>query len=42
MLSTRSADEFNAAVEEKVVEFKVTFIQQMKSNLREVLKDEIR
>ena len=42
MLSTRSADEFNAAIEEKVVEFKLTFIEQMKSNSREVFKDEIR
>ena len=42
MPSTRSTDEFNAAVAEKVEEFKLAFIEQMKSNLREVFKDEIR
>ena len=42
MPSTQSSDEFNVDVEEKVEEFKLTFIEQMKSNLREVLKDEIR
>ena len=42
MRSTRSIDEFNAAVEEKVEEFKLAFIEQIKSNLRDVFKDEIR
>ena len=42
MPSTRSADEFNVAVEEKVEEFKLTFVEQIKSNLREAFKDEIR
>ena len=40
MPSTLSTDEFNAAVAEKVEKFKLAFIEQMKSNLREVLKDE--
>ena len=42
MPSTRSTDEFSAAVEAKVEEFKLAFIEQMESNLREVFKDEIR
>ena len=42
MPSTRSTDEFNAAVAVKVEEFKLAFIEQMKSNLREIFKDEIR
>ena len=42
MPSTRSTDEFNAAVKAKVDEFKLVFTEQMKSNLREVFKDEIR
>ena len=42
MQSTPSTDEFNAAVEEKVEEFKQAFIEQIKSNLREVFKYEIR
>ena len=42
MPSTQNADEFNAAVEEKVEEFKLTFIEQMRFVKREVFKDEIR
>ena len=42
MPSTRSTNEFNAAVAEKVDEFILAFIEQMKYNLREVFKDEIR
>ena len=42
MPSTRSTDEFNDAVEEKVEEFKLAFIEQIKSNLREVFGDEIK
>ena len=42
MPSTRSADEFNAAVEENVKEFKLTFIEQMKSNFRKAFKAKIR
>ena len=42
MPDTRSTVELNAAVEEKVDEFKIAFIEQMNFNLREVFKDEIR
>ena len=42
MPSTQSPDEFNATFEEKVDEFKLAFIEQLKSNLWEVFKDEIR
>ena len=42
MSSTQSTDEFNAVVEEKVEEFKLAFIEQIKSNFWEVFKDEIR
>ena len=42
MPNTRSTVELNAAVEEKVDEFKIAFIEQMNFNLREVFKDEIR
>ena len=42
MPSTRSTDEFSDAVEEKVEEFKLAFIEQIKSNLREVFEDEIK
>ena len=42
MPSTRITVEFNAAVEEKVQEFKLTFTEQRKSDLREVFKDQIR
>ena len=42
MLSTRSADEFNAAVEKNVKEFKLTFVEQMKSNFQEAFKAKIR
>ena len=42
MPNTGNTDEFNAAIEEKVEEFKLTFIEQMKYNLRAVFKDEIR
>ena len=42
MPRTWSTDEFNGAVEEKVKKFKLTFIEQMKSNLQKVFKDEIR
>ena len=38
MLSTRITDEINAAVEEKIQEFKLTFTEQMKSDLREVFQ----
>ena len=42
MPSTRSTDEFNAVIDEKEEEFKLAFIEQVKSNLRELFKDEIR
>ena len=42
MPNTRSTDDFNAVVEEKVKEFKLAFIEQIKSNIQEVFKDEIR
>ena len=42
MPNTGNTDEFNAAIEEKVEEFKLTFIEQMKYNLRAVFKDDIR
>ena len=42
MPNSRSTDEFNAAVEAKVEEFKLVFIEQTKPNLREVFKDEIK
>ena len=41
MPSTGSADQFNAAVKEKVKEFKLTFIEQMKSNFREAFEAKI-
>ena len=42
MSSTRTTDKFNAAVEEKLEESKLAFIEQIKSNLREFFKDETR
>ena len=42
MSSTRTTDKFNAAVEEKVEESKLVFIEQIKSNLREFFKYETR
>ena len=42
MPSTRSTNQFNAAVQAKVEEFKPVFIEQTKPNLREVFEDEIK
>ena len=42
MPSARSTNEFNAAVKAKVEEFNLVFVEQKKSNLRKVSKDEIR
>ena len=42
MSSTRTTHKFNAAVEEKLEESKLAFIEQIKSNLREFFKDETR
>ena len=42
MPSTRSTDEFNAVIDEKDEEFKLALIEQVKSNLRELFKDQIR
>ena len=42
MPNSRSTDDFNAVVEEKVKEFKLAFIEQIKSNIQEAFKDEIR
>ena len=42
MPNSRSTDDFNAVVEEKVKEFKLDFIEQIKSNIQEAFKDEIR
>ena len=42
MVNTRSEHEFNAAVRAKFEEFKEAFIKQIKSNLKEIQKDEIR
>ena len=40
-VNTRS-DKFNAAVQAKVEEFKVAFIQEIQSNIRDLFKNEIR
>ena len=42
MVSTRSEAELHAAVQAKVEEFKVPFIKEIKSNLKEIFKDEIK
>ena len=42
MVTTRSKQELNAAVQAKFEEFKETFIEQITSNLKEIFKDEIR
>ena len=42
MVNTRSKQEFNAAVGAKFEEFKEAFIEMIKSNLKEIVKDEIR
>ena len=42
MPSTWITDEFYAAVEEKVKEFKPAFVEEIKSTLWEVFKDEVR
>ena len=42
MVNTRSEQEFNVAVQGKFEEFKEAFIKQIKSNLKEIFKDEIR
>ena len=36
MVSTRSEAEFHAAVQAKVEEFKVAFIEEIKSNSKEI------
>ena len=42
MVNTRSEKEVNAAVQVKFEEFKEVFIEQIKSYLKEIFKDEIR
>ena len=41
MINTRSKQEFNAAVQAKFEEFKEAFIEQIKSNLKEIFNYEI-
>ena len=40
MVNTRGEEEFNAAVQAKFEEFKEAFIEQIESDLKEILKDE--
>ena len=40
MINKRSMQEFNAAVQAKFEEFKEAFIEQIESDLKEILKDE--
>ena len=42
MVNTRSEQEFNAAVQTKLEEFKEAFIEQIKSNLKGIFKDGVR
>ena len=39
MVNTRSEQEFNAAEQAKFEEFKEAFVEQIKSNLKEIFKD---
>ena len=39
MVNTRSQQQFNAIVQAKLKELKEAFIEQIKSNLKEIFKD---
>ena len=39
MVNTRSQQQFNAVVQAKFEELKEAFIEQIKSNLKEIFKD---